>query len=412
VPEARGGLPDRTVRQHQSSFGDFRILLPLIALALSLGFTCIVPLGEAPDELAHIRYAERLARGRLPDPSVTTGDLYESHQPPLGYLPAALVIALRGGLDLNPSPNPGFSFQDEGRRAFLEPFARGRDALTLRAARATQAFWIALAVWATLGIVSDARAASPYLLAPQLLFLGGIVGNDAMLVALASCTLRALIGFVSTGRHPMAAGALATLCFFVKASGLFLLLPTLVAVALRFRAADGRRLSRANLHLLVTAGAGFLAWIGFHLLRTGAPVPAIPTAHRTASFFELFLEPRWIGSLFKSYWSNFGWLNLGLPAPIYVWFALLTLAAVVGLLRRGDPGAGILRSAVLANCGLLLAFLLFVDKQPQGRYLLPSVAALASAGSVLFPDRLRAPLFATALIVAAGSLAYLFFAYS
>jgi len=403
-------------------------LLPLAAAVLAIAFAWVVPLGESPDELAHLRYAEALATGRLP--VLWKGDAhgYEAHQPPLGYVLPALVLAVAGGVEVVPVANTRFDFHTPGSRAFLPPFADARDRLVLRLARSTQAFWAALTVWAGLALCGGRLAALPFLLAPQLLFVCGAINNDAALIAVVSCTLLLLVRFAANGRHSIAIGLLVTAALFTKGSALFLLVPVTVACAIARPAPLAptaattpmpRRNRRARFAppvvLLTVTAAGLAAWAAFNFARFGSLLPPVPTASHVATLSELLREPRWIGGLFRSFWAKFGMLNTPLPWPFYLWFAALSGAVVVGVRRLAGSQRLVLASALLANAGLVLAYQLTVDLQAQGRYLLPSLAAVAafgSAGLAALPARLQPVLFWGAVVVALAAIAATAMAYS
>ncbi len=381
-------------------------LFPLLAAALAVGFAWVVPLGESPDELAHIRYAEALSTGRLPAMEEAGAEGYEAHQPPLGYVLPALVLAASGGVEVAPIANPELDFHRAGSRAYLQPFAAARELRILRLARMTQAVWAALSVWAGLALAGGRRVALPYLLAPQLLFACGAINNDAALVACVSCTLLLLVRCVETGEHAIAAGVLTTAAFFIKGSALFLVVPVGIAALLAPPTLLGRspRVS-PRLALLGVTSVGLASWVAFNLVRFGSVLPPVPTASHVATVYELVAEPRWIAGLFRSFWAKFGWLNTPLPWPFYLWFAALTAAAAWGGWRRRGAARWVLLSAVLANFGLVLVFLLTIDKQPQGRYLLPSLVALAAFGSLSPLQRLRYGLVPAAILVALAALA-------
>ena len=85
----------------------------------------------------------------------------------------------------------------------------------------------------------------------------------------------------------------------------------------------------------------------------------------------------WVG-----FWAKLGWFNVVLPGPVYGAFLPATIAAIIGLFTvirspRRSGGGWILATIVLTNFALLIVYLVAVDWQPQGRYLLPSSAALA-----------------------------------
>ncbi|MEA2693699.1 MAG: hypothetical protein QOJ16_3086, partial [Acidobacteriota bacterium] len=73
------------------------LLLALLSLALGAGYAGVIPLGEAPDEPAHLAYVNRVvATGALPPLSYRGLD-YESYQPPLDYLVSAGLLRLAHG---------------------------------------------------------------------------------------------------------------------------------------------------------------------------------------------------------------------------------------------------------------------------------------------------------------------------
>lgn len=392
-----------------------RRLWPLVAAALAVVFAWVVPLGEAPDELAHIRYAEALASGRLP--ALWRGDAegYEAHQPPLGYVLPALVLAIGGGIRVAPAANPQFDFRVPGSRALLPPLAGARDALTLRLARTTQGLWAALTVWAGLALTGGRRAALPFLLVPQLLFVSGAINNDAALIACVTCALLLLVRCAVTGERAMAAGLMVAAALFTKGSALFLLVPVGVASFLAPRTPTSRRESTARLSprvaLLGVTAAGLVAWLAFNFARFGSLLPPVPTASHVATVAELLAEPRWIGGLFRSYWGKFGWLNTPMFWPFYLWFAALSAAVVAGVRRLAGPERLVFGSALLANAALVLVYMLTVDMQAQGRYLLPSLAAVAAFGSAALPSRLDPVLECGAVGVALAAIATVALAY-
>lgn len=378
--------------------------LPILAAILALAFAWVTPIGESPDELGHIRYAEALARGRLPEPMAKGADDYESHQPPLGYVLPALVLAVGDGIDISPVANPALDFRRPGSRAFVPPFASPRDLAVLRVARMTQAIWAAIVAWVGLSLAADGRVATAYLLTPQLLFVCGSVNNDAALVALVSGALLCLVRFVRSGERAALAGLLAAASFFAKASGLLLLLPVAVA-------AWAQKAKRPRYELLSVTGAGLVAWFALNIYRFGWIVPPVPTASRLASVTELLSEPHWAGSLFLSFWAKFGWLNTPMHWAFYLWFALLTIAAAVGAFRIRRLEGILLGSAVVSNLVLLLVYLVSVDMQPQGRYLLPSIVGVAHVGALSPVGRLGRGLVAVAIGVAIAALLTIFRAF-
>ncbi|MBK5258289.1 MAG: DUF2142 domain-containing protein [Thermoanaerobaculia bacterium] len=371
-----------------------RLLLMMLAIAGAIAFAIITPVGEAPDEPAHIGYVQYLAREwRLPSaPESYDRVNYEAHQPPLGYFAQAAVLRVmaQDGIHLDFRPNPSFDFNRSGSRAFIHP-AGGREARrAVIAMRIVQIGWLLLAMWASMEVAcaiapASQRFAAAYLLAPQLLFVTGAVSNDIALIACASLTLLLLIRFVNdpSNTRGAAAGLALTAALFAKGAALFLGLPIAVAAIMVAR----RKSWAPALALIATSCAALGVWIGVNVIRFGTIMPPVPTAGSTGTFADLALRPRWIGSLFVSFWGKFGWFNTPMPAVTYIWFALLTVVALLGLRRMRTPAGAVIVSAIAGNLIFIALFLVMVDWQPQGRYLLPSISAIAALGASGLPRR-------------------------
>jgi hypothetical protein len=203
-------------------------------------------------------------------------------------------------------------------------------------------------------------------------------------------------------------GVAVTLALFAKATTLFLFVPMVFVVLFC-------RHRKAGMALLVSSTTGLAAWLALNVWRFGSLLPGVPSSDRGNPFSQLLSEPRWMGSLFRSYWAKFGWFNTPMAWPFYVWFALLTIVAVIGLvkmIRRPETHrvAALLTLAILANLAFVMAFMVFVDWQPQGRYMLPSLGAVAVFGSFAVEgtldrarlDRARRGIAIAALLIAVG----------
>ncbi len=371
-----------------------RLLPMMLAIAGAAAFAIITPVGEAPDEPAHIGYVQYVAReGSLPGaPESYDRVNYESHQPPLGYLAQAVVLRLiaPAGIDLDFRPNPAFDFNRSGSRAFIHPTGVGEARGAVIAMRFVQIGWLLLAMWASMEVAraiapASQQFAAAYLLAPQLLFVTGTVSNDIALIASASLTLLLLVRFVNgpSNVRGIAAGLALAAALFAKGTALFLGLPIAVAAIIIAR----RKSWTPALALIATSCASLGAWIGVNVIRFGTLMPPVPTAGSTGTFADLALRPRWIGSLFVSFWGKFGWFNTPMPAITYLWFALLTVVALLGLRRIRTPAGAVIVSAIVGNLVFIALFLVNVDWQPQGRYLLPSISAIAALGASGLPRR-------------------------
>lgn len=373
----------------------------LVTLALSAPLVFLIPPGEAPDEPAHLAYVDHLLRERsLPAVSEAGPDGYESYQPPLAYVAMAASAAAAGhrAIDYPFARDPAFTFGGAVRRMILqpEPSARVERALAaVRAARSANLLWGAIASGATLllclrlasGPWIALAAGAPFCVAPQLLFASATATNDALLVALAALTLAALarvLSSVGSAASAAAASTSAGLALGVKASAAVLapaVLLTAIALAVRRR-------GRSAAALVIPGLALTLTWVALNLARSGAAIP-VPTAWESVhvgTLARLVSEPWWIVQVWVGFWAKLGWFNVPLPMAAYLLFVPATVLAAVGVatpFTRAHPESreravlAALTFVVAANLALLVVYLLTVDWQPQGRYLLPSLPALA-----------------------------------
>jgi 4-amino-4-deoxy-L-arabinose transferase-like glycosyltransferase len=380
--------------------------LALAVLAIGSGYALAVPAGEAPDEPAHLAYVGFLllhhALPPLPHPPY--GDRYESYQAPLDYVAAALAASALGihSLALSFQPNPAFSFFEQGSRAYVPAVAGGSIERRIRELREVHLLWAA--VTAVLVLFTCLRlavgrldlalaAAAPFVLSPQYLFVGATVNNDG---AVTACAALATFGFVQLldAERPspwaaLLAGIAVGLAPFGKVSGFLLLAPLGIAAAFLLR----RRAYRTAVLLLVPAGALAASWMGLSLWRFGTVFPPPPTGLREGlGVSRELLNPHWLGSLWLSFWGKLGWLNLRLPLFAYLFFAVPTALAAVGALRRAAASPEermreswrywLLLSTIGANLLLVVAYLVRIDWQPQGRYFFPSLPALAGLAAL------------------------------
>jgi hypothetical protein len=229
-------------------------------------------------------------------------------------------------------------------------------------------------------------ATIPFVTSPQVLFVHATFGNDAAVMALAAAATAAL-AFVVSDESPrrwqvVLGGGLAGLALWAKASAA-LFFPVIVAVA--FVQYQRRRAIESGLLL----GAYSLVVFGYFILefsRSGSILPTPPTGWSGDwdSLLRLVRQPRWVASTWLSFWGKFGWFNVLLPLPLYLWFLAPTATVANGVLaaRRRGKGTWLLLLILALNVSLFAFYLVKVDWQPQGRYLFPSLAALAGLAAL------------------------------
>jgi hypothetical protein len=387
-------------------------VLAVLYVALTLAFVFVVPVGEAPDEPAHIEYVKALAGGRLPKaPERYDAVNYQAHQPPLAYLYYAGVSRV-AALNLTPQPfvqDPSFRFDKPGSRAFLPVAGAAADAI--RKLRIAGIVWGLCLIAALLYVArGDARViavAAPFVLSPQFLFVTSTINNDGALAAASAWAVAAMIRLAGDLRSRSAIAIVGlgfALALFAKGSALFLLAPVGVIVLVLWT----RKARKASATLAVCIILSLGLWFTLNQIRFESWMPPVPIA-AAGGVGRLVSDPGWIASLGVSYWGKFGWLNTPLPAWTYLWFVLPSAAVVVGFCRSGRWLATMLCFLVgSANVALVAAYLVRIDWQPQGRYLFPSTVAFVFAASRInrLPAGIRVAVVTGSTIIAVYSLIY------
>jgi hypothetical protein len=422
----------------EASAGGRAALMVILAvhLALSSGYSLVVPLWEAPDEPAHFLYVDHMARhASLPTPApAPTGPWYEQrqvtapyewYQMPLYYAvtagPVALSRAVGGEVPPVQFPRVHRGFPLHSPRVFE---AEGGAAPGARAARCVSLLLGVLGVWATHSLARSltredevTAAASAGLLAfiPQFGFVSAYVTNDALVVPLAALCLRSYVGWCEGDEPPSLPR--------VAGGGL------LVSLAL---------LAKLSLAPLAPLGVGVLAWRGRRqgwpwvrqvALFTGAMVSlpvlaaallpgfldqlahARATMRHQAQLLTLVHVTSLGPPTHASFWGRFGWMSVVSP-PWVAW--LFDVVVITGLVTAAAASAKVslaLRRAMFplwSICGLaVVAFVRFnlSTSQPQGRLLyvaLPALCVLAGFGLARLGGRHRAGVVAAVVSALAG----------
>jgi hypothetical protein len=371
--------------------------LAVTLVALGSGYALAVPVGEAPDEPAHLAYVGYLLLHHALPPLARPpyGDRYESYQAPLDYAVTAVAGTLLGmqSLALSFQPNPAFSFLRQGSRAYLPAPAGSPIAASIRELRLAHLLWAAVTAVLVLmtthrlsgGRVDLALAATaPFVLSPQFLFVSATVNNDAAVSCLAALALFALMRLLDAERPSPAMAVLAGIAVglapFGKVSGFLLLAP----LGLAGLVLASRKFYLPTFLLLAVTGSLAALWIGLALWRFGTVFPPPPAGLREGlGASRELLSPHWLGSLWVTFWGKLGWLNLRLPRFAYLFFLAPTALAVGGCFGSAGERTHekwqrrVMTTALGVNSLLLLVFLVRIDWQPQGRFLFPSLPATA-----------------------------------
>ncbi len=410
------------------------LLVAIVAAYTTIGvlYAALTPTWQVPDEPAHYNYVRALAEGRG-FPVLEHGDYdqaylerlkserfppelpielveYEDHQPPLYYLLATPVYLLFGGAVL---PLRLISVT-LGALLLLVVFG------TVRAIFPTQP-GLALITIALIAFI------------PQHVAMTAGVNNDALAELVVGGTLWALVVYVGGDRErdrPWQIGLLLAVALLTKTTAYAVVVVAMVAVLVRWRRerrAWGWAVGQLA-WMLVPALIVSAPWFIRNGLTYGWSDPLGLVRHneivegqlRTSEYLALhgwaaYWERAWRFT-FQSFWGQFGWMGVVLPARIYKGLMLLSTLLVAGFIawlfqhRRPSQSTNlpiyqstnspILPLFLLALSAILTFFsfvwhnLTFV--QHQGRYLFPALIPIGVAVALgldalagVLPQRLR-----------------------
>ncbi len=398
---------------------------------LGVVYSLIIPAWEGVDEDGHFAYARYVVRhGALPRPGDPEAEkIRENFQPPLYYLLVAPVIA---GLDLgetwiDPARNPYFTYGNAGYNFALHPdHLEGTAQSISRAVHVARLVSVVVTTASVIAVYAVAcrvwpgepkaawAAAGLYAFWPQFLFLGSIVSNDALIIALSALFFYLAIrltmeGFslgLALGLACVLGGALLT-----KLNALALI-PT-AALALYLSLARGRWKPSHILSGMAVLGLTLVAamWLLNSLEFVKTHVWQTQTVTNFLNYADPALTHLSLGRFlaisfrhgFRSFLAAFGWGNL---VPFQALYWAWTLGA--GLALGGLSSALVKREAsrplkvlLLALCQfaspVLLALALAIAYRNAylvlGRYLLPGLPAVAIllvwGWRTLLPERWR-----------------------
>ncbi len=400
-----------------------RRLLLLILLTYALVgslYAALTPPWQVPDEPAHYNYIRSLATGgglpvlepgdydqarlsRLthlhfpPEESIASIE-YEDHQPPLYYLLATPLYLL---FDSALTPLRLLSVA-LGLGVLLTAYGAVRAVCPERPG-------LALMTTAFIAFI------------PQHVAMLAGVENDALAELVVGGTLWGLLRYVGGGEaaSPWPIALLLTAALLTKTTTYFLL-PLALLAAWLGGGPPSRRVRRAAQMLippLLLAAPWFIRnglVYGLHdplgLARHNAVVVGQPrSAAWVAEYGWRYLLVNLARTTFHSFWGQFGWMELVLPARLYRGFTLLTVMAGGGFLvwlasrrrPRLTPAQRRQTLLLVTTAGFTLAAFLGYNLtfvQHQGRYLYPALIPLGLAASLgldwwlgLLPRRWRLP---------------------
>ncbi|MBE7471246.1 MAG: glycosyltransferase family 39 protein [Anaerolineales bacterium] len=414
------------------------LFILLLHLALSLTYARTIPLGEAPDEPAHLSYAQFIARnGRLP---VTLAERreagYRSAWPPLyHFLVAGPLLAVGdapptrlkavGDTPRRLIPTNGQTIAAFIHTADEAPPWRGLP-LAWHLSRLISVALTVLSVCLTYTIARRltgqralaTAAAALHAFIPQVLFIGSVVNDDNLLIFLSGLIFLSLLTYPthSSPRRAFLLGALLGLATVAKYNALplwgLVVLWSLSRIREGWKAGRLVSLNLPTFHssilpfflgLLLTAGWWFIfIWFNFNQIDSLGLLPGSLAAltagtsdaslrqlssTSTLTFPALTVWLEWFTTLFETFWGSFGGgSTIDLPAWIYGLLVCLCFLAIISGVRcqvsRPTPHAS--RLTPHASHLFHLFPLLFLPL-PLLRFILSSSIIETAQGRHLFP---------------------------
>ena len=411
-----------------------RLALPLVLIAfvlISLMYSVIVPLGEAPDEVSHWSYVQYLTtHQRLP---IAEGPVAgEAHQPPLYYLLGGFVSFWVPDQQFESYANPDWYLGNSETPNLLlhtrrESFPYQGGALAWHLVRLVSVVLGAITVWATYRLAQEVfpknqwlalTAAAFVAFLPQFTFLSAVVNSDNLVITLSALGLLVFFRSARDTRPITFAvlGVLLGLAILAKVSAIALWAAIGFALLIRRQWLSlGERLGRIALTFALAAAIGG-SWIIYNFVAFGDPI----LYARMVNGFprtEAMTWADWITYGERMYWSflgKFGGVtNVGMPLATYAALTMLIGVGMIGVFLlfrdlRTNRLSSIAREALI-TIGLfdiLLVVLhmrletavLGIDQARQVFAGVPPFGLLVAAGILRLARRPAAP----ALIVVCG----------
>ena len=381
-------IRESTASPHFKAF-----IVVAIGVVFAVFYATIIPFGEKPDEPSHMARVVYLAESgtepRMFDASVFPGIvIYERVQPPLYYRLSSYIMNCLPRVDWSISPDRGFGCVDRGRRFQLD--AARDPPLHVLVIRCLGILFIAVsglclycAAYRIFTQPHDALAALIlYMMTPQILFIGSSVSNDAPAMFMGSfivayMTWRSKFNPVLFG---VAAAVFALAGIGIKENLAAFLIG--IPVLLIWRR-SGRQCIASFFGFMVGLCAVFVAiWIRGHLSFHGLiDAWSWRLSHRAVNLVSLVPKdyPVAIGSLIRSYWAQFGWMDMHPPAGIsWLWYCLILVSSVGIVIGPVRTRLKVFPLYVLLGFAVLgWLFSLGSYSQIQGRFLFPYAAAVS-----------------------------------
>lgn len=430
-------------------------LVVALHLALLLGYSVMSPIFRAPDEYVHVDLMRQLAAtGDYPayDEVFVSAPIIAARDTSPAYVADAPAV----GVDDAVPPAERPSFEDLGPEVATDvvnqmpqhpPLYYGLGAAVLRAGEAVAPGWpwsfdrtvallrlvdvalvaaVPLLAWATarrFGCPPRAALTAGVLVlaVPQFTHIGAVVNNDVLLMALAAgmflLAARILTGDL-TRRTAVVTGIVTGLALLTKGFALVLAPWIVGAYLLAPDAAARRGLVVARLAWVVglaTAVGGW--WWVRNLVVYQRVQPGLRLRDVVADVepSPVFFVTRFVARLSRSFWGDFGWFEVALPALAVTIATVVLVGAVVTAFARGRVLAVRVRLAYLLFPAAALSILVAGNAYraylktgtpfaSQGRYLFPGLVGLVVVAAVGLDQLRRRPQPWLPVLALAGAL--------
>jgi len=391
-------------------------LLLVCHLVLGVYYSVVIPIWEAHDEIGHYAKVRYIAtERRLPPPGATTAPIMdETHQPPLYYLLAAvpvMALPLEESLAYRANPYVGYADAQGGHNVAIhhpssEAWPYRGDVLGVHLAR-----WVSVLLGAivVLLVYASARALWPqralmrwsaalFVAAwPQFRFSTAVVNNDIAAMLASSVMLYGLVLWLR-GYETVRSGVWLALGMGMLALAKTNGLPILAVGALGLAIGSRRRLGDLWLSGLVAAlGIAIVLAAWWYLRNVQATGRLIGGPWSTLGDLlagrdgpdvagRSGLEAgSWLHAL-RTFWAGFGQNNVAYPDWVYGAAVAIVMPPLAGMIawaserRPSDQVTAVMLACLMVMAAVVVPQVLWALRgwtHVQGRYLLPSLPALA-----------------------------------
>lgn len=240
---------------------------------------------------------------------------------------------------------------------------------------------------------------------PEFSFVCGYVNQDAFMIFLVSIiTYLGIEGIRNNWAYKtvIKIGIISGFVLLAYLNGYVILLSILILVILSYKHKDKNFCLKLLLSLLIMFSISgwwfirnFILYNGDILgMKTNALMSKIlgapyrPSLHEKGiSLFQMIFKNNWLPNSFNSYWACFGWMDITLPFYYYIFMLFLIILSVSGWafyvynkkskIKLNNNSYFYIFNiiSILLSICLSLYYSLYIDFQPQGRYIYPGLIA-------------------------------------